>query len=99
MSHGIEVRDAAGNIIFDSTWRLGRILGSVQSGTAAGSVNVTANYGNGSLFAFAVDISTPAQVSSGCPAVYVSGNTVSWNWPAKDGLGFRKNSLIMWGVF
>lgn len=104
MSFSIATYNSSGGLIFDGSRRLGRILGTLQSGTANGSFTPTANYGTGTLFAVGVDISTAEQVSSGCPKIWVSGGTVYWSFNP-DGASSSytvvgpKNTLIMYGVF
>lgn len=93
MAYGIRIRDAAGNITLDTTHRAGRIIGSLHSGTAAGSITVP-GFAQGEGFGIAVPF-----LGAGvfCPIVTVSGTTLSWDWDANS-FGYRSNSLILYGV-
>jgi len=92
-TYGIRVRDAAGNITLDTSYRAGRIIGMLQSGTNPGSINVP-GFSQGEGFAIAV----PFQGSGVfCPTVTVSGTTLSWDWNG-NGIGYRSDSLIVYGV-
>ena len=83
MAQGLQVFDASGNIILDTSDRVGRILGfqRIESGTS-GSITPT-GYTNGTLFfSFQRDASwitgnTNARLP-GLPIFTISGGTISW---------------------
>lgn len=76
MAYGIRIRDAAGNIVLDtsdSTKRIARLLGVISTGTSSGSQAFDA--GGGQL-CFTV-VSSFVGYSQG-PDVQLSGNTIIW---------------------
>ena len=81
MTQGLQVWDASGNLILDTSYDTGFILGVVDFATAAQSGSLTdANFANGTPFFF--DIGTIANMLS-APTVTYSGTTMTWT--ATDG--------------
>ncbi len=73
MPQGLQVWDASGNLVLDVTTRLPRILGSVQTGTSAGSVTHT-GLSSGTPFYFATTMAN----FQNSPVGSFSGNVFSW---------------------
>lgn len=75
MAYGLVVRDAAGNVILDTSTRLTRILGTFNTGTSNGSIT-DGNLAQGTPFWF---ISDGYGSGDGFTAdISVSGTTISW---------------------
>lgn len=85
MSHGIRVRNAAGVVTFDTTHRLGRVLGIINTGGNDGSYFYPGPV-EGQFMAALLD------ASSGAPGISVSGQTVSW---AFNGTLARRSSAVV----
>lgn len=77
MPAGLQVWDAAGNLILDTSYRTGFVLGKVDIANATNaSGNVTdANFANGTPFYFYVADNTQALNE---PTVAFAGNTMTW---------------------
>lgn len=99
MAHGINIYDSAGNLVLDGSKRVGRILGSFDSGTTPGSLVITNDYGTGTLFGFAVGMQTSTVIIAGGPRVYFSGNTLYWDWAYLNYAGYKSNARVIYGVY
>ena len=74
MASGIEIRDpTTGQLVFDITDRVFRILLAGETGTSNGSIPVS---GNWSTYAVRAGIG-PGFAS---PNVTRTGNTIAWDW-------------------
>lgn len=73
---GIKIRDAAGNITFDTSYRTLRTVNSVYlPANTSGSLDVS-SYGTlGNYFLIAVDVPTSNPF---LPFLTLSGNTMTW---------------------
>lgn len=89
MAAGCQVFDASGNLRFGSGDYLPRFLGTVETGTADGSLYV-ADFSNGIPFAYYTAYGVQRQAR-----VYVSGNTLYWTF--MDG-GTPINGYIVYGI-
>jgi len=83
MFAGLQVFDDSGNIIFDLTDRVGRVLGVVRINAGESGSIALPNYDSGQPFAsFQRDSSTingvVGQFVPAVPVVYVSGTVISW---------------------
>lgn len=95
MPAGLQVWDAAGNLVVDITTRLSRFLGSVNSGTSAGSISVP-DLVQGTPFYFVIISGGAVPVGSFGPEVTFSGTTMSWTFaPGRTPLA----ATIFYGVF
>lgn len=92
MPQGLQVWDPAGNLIFDTNDRIGRVLGAVQTGTSAGDV-VNAGLATGTPFVIVQKIGAIADAFK-IPTVSISGTTLSWT-AGPHGL---VNHMIIYGV-
>lgn len=83
MAQGFQCWDAAGNLVFDTSSMSGKIVGSVQTSGATGSVNLPVS-GLGTPF-FIVPFwpTSIGQYYNYLNGAYISisGTTLSWNFP------------------
>jgi hypothetical protein len=94
MGVGLQVWDAAGNLVVDTTTRVGKILGvTTLTGGVAGSV-VDSRFGFGVGFWRVVPLTNYAVAM---PTLSLSGDTLSWTWP-NGGSGSQGYSLV-YGVY
>lgn len=96
MPHGLKIWDELGNVVLDTSVRVGRIIGRVNSGTTAGSVSVP-DFSQGTPW-FIVQPITSASFTSEVPNVTISNNTLSWTFPLSPDYT-PINSIISYGVF
>lgn len=79
MPQGLEVYDAAGNLVCGLTSRIPRILGSVSTGTGSGLITNTA-FATGTPFAWFASDGNEFIVGSGAmKTVSFSGSVMSWS--------------------
>lgn len=90
MAHGLQVFDANGNRILDTTTRCGRVIGLANTGTSNGSFNV------GSLPPGSVLWASLLSPDIGAPGITSSGTTVSWTFSAEL---TPRASYIIYGIF
>lgn len=95
MSFGLEVYDESGNPTLTLTDRVGRILGSVVSGTSAGSITVPA-LATGTPFY--ILRSEWLGVTLCPPTVTISGTQISWTF-ADPTFTERVSAEIFYGVY
>lgn len=93
MTWTCRARDAAGNLLFDGSYQLGRIAGYVDV-SANGSMDVPA-FSQGVPFFIAVPIAT--NVFARSPRVTASGTTLSWTY-STDGNYSNVVTRIFYGV-
>lgn len=100
MPAGLQVWDASGNSIIDTTTFIGRLIGSIDASAMSGSTNVT---GLDQGIPFAVPIMNSGTTAStystvSIPRVTFSGNNVSWvrQSPATGGV---PNVTLILGVY
>lgn len=91
MPQGLQIFDAAGNVIFDTNVRAGRVLG-VASVVAATAGSVT-NAGLATGTPFWAFQTTTTSYFTAAPTISVSGTTLSWGAEA----GAAGN--IVYGVY
>ena len=92
MPLGLQVFDASGNVIVDTSTRLGRILGVTNTNTSTGSL-VNSNFSTGTPFWYAIPL-LRNDVHFG-PLITVSGNTLSWDYQGRTFVNHR----IVYGVY
>lgn len=92
MAAGLQVWDANGDQIVDTTTRLGRIIGITTISTNTGSIN-DADFADGTPFF----IATPTNVSSPSfgPKLSMSGTTLSWDFEGRTVSSHR----LVYGVY
>lgn len=90
---GLQVWDEAGRVVMDSTTRLGLAIGVLQTGTSNGSYSDARLLG-GSPFIIVSPDSMGLTIS--VPVVTVSGQTVSWTFPASS--HSRANARVTYGI-
>lgn len=96
MATGLQVFDGQGNVILDTTTRMGVLLGQVNTGKSNGSVTNSA-FSRGTPFYVATSTENGATSVIG-PNITISGNTLSWQF---NNPGFSGNHgfLIIYGVY
>lgn len=92
MPQGLQVFDASGNVLVDTSTRLGRILGVTTITTTTGSV-VDSDFANGTPFWYAIPLSI-ADVEFG-PDLSFSGTTLSWDFQGRTVTSHR----LVYGVY
>jgi hypothetical protein len=98
MPAGLQVWDAAGNLVVDITTRLSRFLGSVNSGTSGGSISVP-DLAQGTPFYFVIISGGAVPVGSFGPEVTFSGtNNTTMSWSFASGRT-PLAATIYYGVF
>lgn len=97
MAYGLRVRDGStGAITLDVTDRITRFGGAFDTGTADGSVSIPMLSGGTPWFH--VQDSDPFSGTSDSPNVTISGNAISWAFPA--GSTYAKRSVhVLYGVY
>lgn len=103
MPAGLEVYDDNGVRTFSTNDRVGRVLGSVYTGTSNGAIS-HGELTNGQAFCTVLPIgATPnlGDLALGCPDVLISGSTISWTFAGwvDQGNAYRTNCLLVYGVF
>ena len=105
MSAGLQVWDASGTLIVDTSFFLGRIVGSVLTNFVAGSVS--ADLSNGTPFAFSVvtiksgysPIGSPGGALYN-PSITKSSSGISWTFPSNIGsTAMYENCIIYYGIY
>lgn len=97
MPQGLEIRDENGNVVFDTTTRLGKIIGQiVVTGFGTGSVTVPNVSGN--LFT-AIQSLTPLPNTGS--EVTITGNTIKWVYESKPDkyMNVAYPHVIFYGVY
>lgn len=93
MAQGLKVWDASGNVVLDTSTRVGRLLGSVAVNTATGSV-MNADFAQGTVLWFLVPIGTGG--AQQYPAVSYSSGTTTLSWSG----AFTSATFQLWyGVY
>lgn len=90
---GLRVWNSSGVLITDVETRMGRILGSVQTGAGSGSISVP-GFATGTPFGIVLELAAASTQTNGEPTISISGTTLSWSFAANPG-----NQLIFYGVF
>lgn len=89
-----EVYNADGSLQFDLSNRLGRIVGTVATGTSNGSATV-AGLAEGQGFWFRTETSVNTSTAKELPEVSFSGTTVSWVFRNPDTSKRRASTLLV----
>lgn len=92
MPAGLQVWDANGQMIVDTSTRLGRIVGVADITTATGSI-IDANFADGAPFWVALPASNTSP--SFGPKFTFSGTTLSWDFEGRTVSTHR----VVYGVF
>lgn len=80
MPQGLQVWDATGRIVLDTSNRVTKIVGRVYLSGVAGSLIVPGLLGNNVFFNFNPDPYS-ARIDNAFPAITLSGQTVAWSYP------------------
>lgn len=95
MAYGLQIFDAAGNLIVDTNTRIGTFLDIVSISNADGSAT-NAALAMGTPFWLLHVLDTA--YNSIAPSVSVSGTTISWAWRTPGDSG-NPNCKLIYGVF
>lgn len=96
MPAGIQIWNAAGVEVMNITSRLGLYLGTIETGTTAGSINVP-GLSKGTPFAFALGEQWAYAGQSSVPNITISGTTISWSWSQQ--YGYFASVTIVYGIY
>jgi hypothetical protein len=93
MPQGLQTMDASGNVILDTSMRLGRVLGVATLTAPTGGSAVNAAFADGAPFWMVTNVSTP---NGEQPTISVAGTTISWSFP---GVGSGSTFRLVYGVY
>lgn len=92
MPVGLQVIDEDGNVIVDTSTRLGRILGVTTIGASSGTV-VDSGFLQGTPFWVAIPLATGDVVFG--PAISVSGSTLTYDFEGRTVTSHR----LVYGIY
>lgn len=92
----LEIFNAAGVRTLNLSSRLGLHIGTIETGTTAGSIYVP-DFSKGTPFAFYVGENWGWSGQDSVPNIVISGNTLSWSWPHQYGYFF--SVTIIYGIY
>lgn len=95
MPQGLEIRDANGNIVFDTKTRLGKVIGVITV-TAFGSGSVTVPAFTGTLFTAIQSLEFLPRTGS---QITISGNIINWTYQPARGMTTVAPHLIFYGFY
>lgn len=97
MPQGMQVFAADGSLVMDITDNLPRFIGSINTGTTAGSINIP-EFAGGRGFAYSTDTadSQPFEAYNR-PIFQVSTSGLSWSWGS--GPPTYRAITILYGVY
>lgn len=95
MPAGLQCWRADGSLVLDTSTRLATFVGTVNTGTSAGSIWTDTT--KGTPWAFAAPIETP-RVGHLLPNIWFEGNTLKWAWENVQWTSPRA-VLITYGYF
>ncbi|UOL48386.1 hypothetical protein [Pseudomonas phage Almagne] len=97
---GMRIRDqTSGLVVVEITDRLTRIIGTFNTGSGAGSMNVP-DFSLGTGFACILEAPDPVNNLSNTwrfPRVTISGTTMSWDFPGQSGTNVACD--VVYGVY
>jgi len=94
MPAGMQVFDAAGNLLIDITTRLSRVIGTQAIAAGSSGSLVVPNAGQGAIW-WAI---CPSSASRYVPLVSLSGSTISWS-PNGSYPGSAVDALLIYGLY
>lgn len=95
MPQGLEIRDANGNVVFDTSTRVGKVVGVITV-TTWGSGSVTVPRNGGTLFTSIQSLDFLPRTGS---QITIVGDVINWTYQPARGLGQVMPHLIFYGVF
>jgi hypothetical protein len=95
MAYGLKVWDSLGNVVLDTDTRVGRVIGTITTGTTNGSLT-SAAFSQGSPFYTVYTVGGSSYEVQ--PYVQVVGTTLSWYWDT-SGASYNANCIIIYGVY
>lgn len=102
MPTGLQIFDATGNVVFDTTMRTGRVFGSVVATGATGFIDVPPVDPNGTPFVLIPKFPRP-NLSGQFGEAFFGGNVtfngtrIQWNFSGGGGPG--ESTTIYYGAF
>jgi len=93
MGQGLQIWNASGGLVLDTSHRLTRVLGSFESGTSDGSLT-SPGFSQGTPW----HVRLTSQLGYTAPTITVSGNTLSWSF-GNVAAEFRRSAFIIYGVY
>ena len=97
MTAGLQCFSAQGQLIVDITDNLPRFIGSVFTGTAAGSIAIPA-FAGGRGFAYSTDTTdTYPGDAVNRPIFQITASGISWSWGS--GPPVQRPTTILYGVY
>jgi hypothetical protein len=96
MGLGLQIWDASGTQVLDTSWRMGRVLGQLTGITQNGSVNIP-DLSQGTPWAFAFNTTGVGGVGTNAYVTF-SGTTMSWTF---DSMASSSPfpTIIVYGVY
>ena len=94
MGLGLQCFDDAGNVIFNTDYRTGTVLGATTTGAVNGSTNVGVPISWVAMLP-ADPVSTDPYANLALPSLFISGTVISWNYPS--GPVTNRNMTIIYG--
>lgn len=98
MATGLKVWDSSGNLTFDGTARISRVLGSAAVGAGSSGSITNAGFATGAPYCICVrtNAGTPTQPNNSNvpPIISFSGTTLSYNVAAPS-----NDHLLIYGVY
>lgn len=95
MPQGLEIWDANGNKVFDTSSRLGKVVGVITV-TTWGSGSVTVDPGLGSIFTAIQSLDFLPRTGS---QITITGNTINWSYQSARGMTQAMPHLIFYGIY
>jgi len=99
MPVGTQFFDANGKLTLDFTDKVGRVLGSIETGTIPGSIT-DARFLTGRPFFIFRGYNVPGARGLPAPVISIAGTTLSWTAGNSADVGVPNvNGLIVYGVY
>ena len=95
MPQGLEIRDANNNVVFDTSTRVGKVVGVITV-TTWGSGSVTVKRNGGALFTAVQSLDLLPRT---CSQITIAGDVISWSYQPARRMTQIMPHLIFYGVF
>jgi len=98
---GLTIRNAAGQVIVDMAMNLAQNMGSVDTDSANGSLNIGSAPAGKTIFYIVVSLVSTNREKGKLPGVTIAGPVMSWTYSYNTlGWGnFSANARIFYGYF
>lgn len=97
MPQGLQIFDAAQNLVVDVTDRLTQVIGMFSTGTASGAITIPNTGPTNEVWAQFFPDGTPSAFTA-LPEFYLEGAVIRWEFPASTSL-VRQGGTIIYGRF